>query len=133
MIAWTPDLSVDIKEIDDQHKIFIAVMAEMEKAAAEHQEQQILGSTLLKLFGYAHFHFATEEKYFSLFLYPDAIPHKNVHDAFRNKIMEFRQRYEVKGEDVSAEVAPFMYNWLTNHIKTMDRQYIGNFHEHGLK
>jgi len=133
MIAWTPELSVEIKEIDEQHKIFIAAMTEMEAASEKKQERAVIGAILLKLFGYAHFHFATEERYFAMFNYAGAVPHRKVHEEFVKKVLDFRQRYEVRGEDVSAEVAPFMYDWLVNHIKNLDRQYIGNFHEHGLK
>ena len=132
MIAWTPDLSLDIEEIDGQHKKFIEIMAELDPAVNAGLGQEVVGAILVKLVGYANFHFGTEEKYFVQFNYEESEEHREMHQQFFMKVNELRQRH-VGGEDVALETMNFMFNWLVGHIRTVDRKYVDCFHKHGLK
>jgi len=125
-------MSVDIKEIDDQHKKFIEIMAEMQGFADAKVDRGAAGAILVKLYGYAHYHFGTEEKYFALFHYEEAEQHRAIHEAFFLKVSELRQRH-AKGENVALEAMNFMFNWLVSHIENVDRKYIECFHAHGLR
>lgn len=125
-------MSVDVKEIDDQHKKFIEIMAEMQVAVDATLAHAAAGAVLIKLYGYAHYHFGTEEKYFALFHYEEADEHKAIHESFFLKVSEFRRRHAL-GEDIALETMNFMFNWLVSHIENVDRKYIDCFHKHGLK
>ena len=131
MIAWTPALSVGIAEIDAQHKTFIDAITDIKSAIETSAGPEVVGAVLMKLYGYAHFHFAVEEKYFVVFNFPGAPSHVAEHRAFTDRVTDFRRRHEMK-HDVKAEVAVFMFEWLVNHIEHTYRQYIGCFKEHGL-
>ena len=125
-------MSVDIKEIDDQHKKFIEIMAEIQTAVDANLDRSVIGAVLIKLYGYAHYHFGTEEKYFAQFFYEEGAQHRAIHEKMFDRVRDYRRRYE-QGEDVAVEVMNFMFNWLVDHIEKVDRRYIRCFHEHGLK
>ncbi len=125
-------MSVDIKEIDDQHKKFIEIMSEMQTAVDAKLSPAAVGAILVKMYGYAHYHFGTEENYFAQFLYEEAEEHKSIHDKFFLKVSDFRRRH-AEGEDVALETMNFMFNWLVSHIENVDRRYIDCFHQHGLR
>lgn len=132
MIAWTSNLSVEIKEIDEQHKIFIRAMADIQKAIETKADREIVGAILMELYGYAHYHFSVEEKYFALFNFSGAAAHVVEHRKFTDRLTDLRRRYE-QGEEIAGEVGAFMFEWLVNHIEHLDRQYVRCFRDHGLK
>jgi len=133
MIVWTPDLSLEIKEIDDQHKIFVSIINELQAAHDSRASRSALGPVLVKLFGYAHYHFSVEEKYFALFGYEGAPAHMADHKFFIDRVVDLRRRFEQNDENVAAETSEFLFDWLVNHIKVMDREYVTCFRDHGVR
>jgi hemerythrin-like metal-binding protein len=131
-IIWEPEMAMDIKEIDDQHKQFIEIMREAQTAVEAKLDRSVIGAILIKLYGYAHYHFGTEEKYFALFHFEEAMEHRELHELFFDKVRNYRRQFD-SGADVATEVYEFMYNWLTNHIQNVDRHYIKCFKDNGLK
>ncbi len=132
MITWTPNLSVDIKEIDEQHQLFIKLMADIQRAIETKAGREVVGPILMELYGYAHFHFSVEEKYFALFNFSGAVKHVAEHRQFVERLTDLRRRNE-QGNEIAGEVGAFMFEWLVNHIENMDRQYVQCFHDHGLR
>jgi hemerythrin-like metal-binding protein len=132
MITWKPSMSVQIVEIDEQHKKFIEIMREMETAVEAKLDRSVTSAILIKLFGYGHYHFATEEKYFAQFHYKEGAEHRDIHERFFEQVRSYRKRHEL-GEDVALEAAQFMFDWLVGHIEKVDKRYVQCFHEHGLR
>jgi len=132
-IDWLPEYQVEVAEIDDQHKKFVLLINDVYDTIEVGCEEIILGDILDQLDAYSEYHFATEEKYFDLFKYPDSIKHKQVHQDFRNQVASFREHYQENEDLYARRVLEFMKNWLTDHIVTLDKAYAECFHEHGLK
>ena len=49
LFGWRDEYSVNIKEIDDQHKQLVAMINELHEAMLEKRAKEILGSLLNKL------------------------------------------------------------------------------------
>ncbi|HOJ43227.1 MAG TPA: bacteriohemerythrin, partial [Syntrophorhabdaceae bacterium] len=95
--------------------------------------KDILGSIIDGLVNYAATHFATEEKYFDMFKYPDAPNHKKEHADFVKKVGEFQDGFKKGNLALTIEVMHFLKDWLTKHILGTDKKYGPFFNEKGLK
>jgi hemerythrin len=133
---WSENYSVEIPEIDAQHKHFLelanAIIDLAEKGGADNETL----IPLVKEFNdYAQYHLTTEEKYFKEFNYEEADIHIAMHDNFRTQVL----KYDILAEgevrppsEIAKDLALFAGNWLQSHIIIMDKKYVANFHRHGL-
>jgi hemerythrin len=133
LINWDDSLSVNVAEIDQQHKRLIGMINELNDAMRMGKGKDVLGKIINSLFTYTATHFKTEEKYFAQFGYPDTENHKKEHTAFVQKVSDFKDGFEKKKLSLTIEVMDFLSDWLKNHIKGTDKKYSQIFNEKGLK
>jgi hemerythrin len=133
LIAWSDSLSVQVAEIDQQHKNLIAMINELSEAMKAGKGKEVLEKIVNSLIGYTATHFKTEEKYFARFAYPDTENHQKEHAAFVKKVTDFKNGFEAKKVSVTVDVLTFLSDWLKNHIMGTDKKYSQFFHEKGLK
>ena len=86
---------------------------------------------LHELFTYANFHLVTEEEYFEKYQYPGAAEHILVHDFYRLKINEFKDKNDELS--LSYEMIDFLEDWWLGHIAVADKEYQPFFASKGLK
>ena len=132
-IKWDDSFSVNVVEIDDQHKKLVEMINDLHDAMRHGQSKLVLSKIISGLIGYAGTHFRTEEKYFDQFGYPDAVMHMKEHTAFTQKVAEFKSEYDAGKVGLSMDVMDFLSLWLRNHIKGVDKKYGPFFNEKGLK
>ena len=133
LFTWTDDLSVGIRVIDSQHQELFQIMNDLHEAMMKGEGAAVVGTTTDRLAHYTAKHFSTEERYFDRFGYSRAPSHKLEHSKFIQKIAGFRQDLAQGRVLISVEMMAFLKDWLVNHIKGNDRQYISCFQENGLK
>ncbi len=128
LIEWNQDLSIGMKDIDNQHKKLINLINELYDALIQGKEKEVLDKILKELIDYAHYHFKTEEDLMDEKNYFETAIHKRAHQFFKEKITDLIKR---KKEDyVSLELFKFLKNWLINHILIMDKKF-GYFLKYG--
>ncbi|MFA4860696.1 MAG: bacteriohemerythrin [Methanoregula sp.] len=132
-MTWNDELSVKVKEIDDQHKKLIGLINCLHDAMKGGQGKQVMESTLQELASYTVYHFQAEEKYMQKFSYPGYHAHKLKHDAFVKKVSDFQKDFEAGRLGLSLELMNFLKEWVTTHIMDTDRQYSATFVKAGLK
>ena len=69
MVAWDDAYSVEIQEIDEQHKCLIEIMNELYTAMANKSNRDLISDVLDKLVDYTKVHFAVEETLMRVFHY----------------------------------------------------------------
>jgi len=131
LIEWSKALSVDIKVIDDQHKKLLGYMNSLYEALNQKKEKDILMGLFDDLDDYTRTHFVLEEKYFEKFNYIDTKSHVLQHKEFIKKLEQMKKQIPKDLMD-SEDLLTFLLEWLMNHIKISDHNYIDCFHEHGL-
>jgi len=131
-IPWSKKISVNVKEIDDQHKHFLGILNNLYDAIYKIKLKEKLGELLNELSDYTDIHFATEEKYFDQFHYDLADEHKKEHNQLKAKVAQFNERFKTEGEDVAAELVDFLEDWLLDHLENQDKKYSKFFNEQGL-
>ena len=133
MITWNNNLSVNVIEIDMQHKKLVAMINDLNDAMKIGKGKEAIGKILNDLIVYTATHFKTEERYFAKFGYPDTADHKKEHAAFVQKVNEFKDGFDTGKVTLTIEVMKFLSDWLFKHIMVIDKNYSKFFNEKGLK
>jgi hemerythrin len=133
LITWNDTLSVNVVEIDNQHKKLVGMVNELNDAMKMGKGKDVLGKIVSSLISYTGEHFRTEEKYFVQFKYPETDSHKKEHAAFVDKVTDFKTKFETKKLFLTIEVLDFLSDWLKKHIMGTDKKYSLFFNEKGLK
>ncbi len=131
-VRWDGALELGIPEIDAQHKKLVDLINELYTAVQENDTKEALQKILQGLSDYAKVHFATEEKYFHEFGYPEAEIHERQHADFVAKVADFRDKFEKGESKLPMEIMAFLRQWLVKHIQRSDSRYVPLFEEKGL-
>lgn len=133
MISWDESLSVNVGEIDKQHKKLIEIVNDLDQAMSQGKGKMVLGKLLDGLVSYTATHFGFEEKCFEQFGYVEADSHKKAHLDFERKVTEFKEQFDRDKFGLSIDVDKFLCNWLQDHIKGVDKKYGPLFNANGMK
>lgn len=120
--TWEPSFETGIDIIDSQHKRIVDYINALHEAMNAKQPAKV-EEVLDQLVDYTITHFTFEESLMEKAGYLHFEAHKKVHEAFTNRILEYKQRYAA-GEDVSKKLLSDLRIWLTNHIKQEDKNYV---------
>jgi len=131
-IQWNNSYSVNVKELDDQHKYFLSLLNRLYRYIYANKSRDELKSILTDLVSYKSNHFATEEKYFDLYDYENSVEHKKEHKKLEQQISDFQNEFLEGKKDITVELVDFLENWLIDHLDTQDKKYTKCFNEHGL-
>jgi hemerythrin len=127
LMQWTSAMSVGVEELDNDHKVLIKVINDLDANAGSESRRDVVRQCLLALRRYAEFHFAREEKVMSACNYPSLDVHKGEHRDFVKQIQEVTARFDAGPEDVAGivnqELLGYLKNWLNHHILIEDMAY----------
>lgn len=127
-INWTDQMSVGSDFIDEQHKellnILNRLMDSMVHRKADDEKEEIK-SILKALTHYTRFHFASEEKLMESIGFPDLSEHKQIHENFVHRVMEFEENFRNGKFGLDIEMMGFLKDWLVHHIMETDKKYTG--------
>lgn len=130
--VWNDSYSVGVREIDGQHKILVNMLNELYDAMQSGKSNDILGGIILKLVNYTKTHFATEERYFERFGYPETLAHKKEHEKFTQKVLAFKGDFDSGKTALTVGITSFLKDWLVSHIQVIDKKYGPFFNSKGL-
>lgn len=124
LIMWDNKFSVEIPEIDAQHRILFDMINQLDKAISAGTANEEAVALLGALSDYAADHFSLEEGYLKQYEYPDLQGHHAEHEQFTAQVMRFDRGLKEGSGVPSSELMMFLKNWLTNHILFSDRKYM---------
>jgi len=126
LMTWKADYSVNIKQIDDQHKKLIELINTLHDAMAQGRAKEALQRVLQELVTYCATHFKFEEQLMESNGYPDFAAHKDKHTKMTGKVLALQKEVEAGKVAVSMDVMRFLEQWLDKHILGTDKKY-GSF------
>ena len=132
-LPWSDKYSVNVKEIDEQHKHLVGMINALHEALVAGRGKEAQGKIISEMVDYAAVHFGTEEKYMQLYKYPGHGNHKAEHDSFSVKAADLKARVDGQGFVLTLTVLNFLREWLQNHIMVTDKQYSNHFNSCGLR
>jgi len=126
-MQWSPEFSVGIDSIDDQHQELVRLLNSLSDAMMEGKGNEELGGVLDALIAYTASHFAHEEQQMKLFNYPETSVHIKQHEALKEQALEIQRKFKAGATGtVSFEVLGFLKSWLIKHIQGTDKK-LGKF------
>jgi hemerythrin len=133
-IVWSDDLSVGVEEIDEQHKLLIAVINRLfDEAIINRSDSRVLCEILNELVEHTMIHFAVEESLFRIFEYPDSENHSRHHQDLKDQIMELQEKVRTSEIKLDSDFLVILKKWIQNHIVNGDRQYGAFLLQNGVK
>ncbi|MBI4849351.1 MAG: bacteriohemerythrin [Nitrospirae bacterium] len=122
-ITWNEEYSVNIKEIDAQHKKLIELINNLFDKMRIGRGKDVIGIILNELVNYTVYHFITEEKLLQEHRYPEYMQHKKLHSDLTKQVKELKDKFDHGDIIVTARTMNFLNRWLIDHIMGEDKKY----------
>ena len=121
-IVWDASLSVQIPEIDEQHKKWIAIINDLHDLLLNGADYSAsIENKLLEMRDYGRAHFTSEEQYLESIGYPLLNAHKAEHCQFLSELDGYLQ---TKEQPLHSDVMQILMKWLKHHILSSDKKYM---------
>jgi len=121
-IKWTDAFSVNVKQMDDQHKKLIGMINRLIEEQHVLTEPDTIAELLTAMTDYAREHFRAEEYLMAEYGYERLDWQVRSHERFFARTQEFMEA-EVGPNVLSRALLDYLSSWLTNHILNEDMQY----------
>ena len=135
-IKWKDEYSVNIAEIDKQHKkLFelaerVYTMANLDDDYDDYDE---IMDVLKELKDYTVYHFGYEEQLMDKYGYERTEAHKIEHHFVVKKIQKFESRdVDDMQKETILDLLAFVSDWIAGHILKEDMAYKEFFNSHGI-
>jgi len=129
-IKWTPNLSVGVDFIDEQHRIWFEKVDQLFSAGQKGEAKEYILQLFDFLEDYTKTHFRDEEQYMESIGYPEdeLEAQRKAHAYFKEQLVNIRSDYVDKGNNLLSLVKTnkMVVDWLTKHIMSLDKK-IGEF------
>jgi hemerythrin len=123
-MEWTPDLSVGVAKIDEQHRELFNRIGNLVAAIKSKTCKFEIGPTTRFLEEYVTEHFSDEEELMRSVGYPAYEQHKALHKKFMDDFEALTR--ELEGEsssyNKSAYTNKMVVDWILDHIKKVDME-----------
>ncbi len=130
---WSDEYSVQIKDIDDQHRGLVVLINSLYDAMQAGKSREELGELLGSLVDHTEFHFHTEERLFRVIAYKGGPEHVAEHTRLIDQVHELQLNYESGQTVLTLEVMKFLRTWFTDHITGMDKRAARHLAGHGVR
>ncbi len=138
LIKWEDEYSVNVKELDNQHKKFVDMVNQLYFIINKGGDIKEEFTKIVKqLMEFKDTHFSTEEKYFKKFNYKNTEEHINEHNKLKKQTVEFfnklsNQDSEKNYQETCFLLLDFLEDWFLSHLVNDDKKYIETFNKNGL-
>lgn len=124
LIYWMPKYNTGIEIIDQQHRLLVDLINELQKNQENGNDRQTSLKIIKKIQMYAASHFAREEHLFEIHGYPGTDEHLQEHDYFEDMLVQFEDEFKAGRQDLTGSAIEFFSDWLVNHINGSDQEYV---------
>ena len=131
-IEWTPEFSVGVHLLDQQHQRLCGMINTLVEAQDTSPGEDLVGRILGFMVEYAGEHFHDEEQLMSQRGFPHLDEHIRQHRSFVMKTTELLTAAKQGDEAVPEKLLEFLRQWLMSHILGEDMKYKPFFAEKGV-
>jgi hemerythrin len=119
-LVWNSMLSVQIKEIDEDHRKLVGLFNMLSHSVVDGDATDYIEAVLEELISCTVWHFRHEERLMLKYGYEGFLEHKTEHQELIESAKALQQKLLQEGKPVSSEDIKFLEHWLTEHILTAD-------------
>lgn len=126
-LRWNRDLSVGVAEIDSQHKELFRMINDLDAALKNGKPKKETGRLIGFLDDYILIHFGSEEKYMTVYGYPDYASHRKKHEWFAEEFCGIKKKLDggAPPVEITGLINNLLITWFSNHIRTVDKSMGG--------
>ena len=129
---WSPEYSVNIKTIDDQHRELVNILNRLFIAVSKREGDKAIAGILDALVTYTQTHFALEERLMQQAKYKDFEAHKVEHQKLLGQLDQLCRKHLVEEKAIYFEMLSFLKTWLKEHIQGVDTKYSSALQQAGF-
>ncbi|MCG6942685.1 MAG: bacteriohemerythrin [Thiohalocapsa sp.] len=115
-LTWDKTLSVDVPEIDEDHRRLVDLYNILNHAVAEGESPEYIAALTDELIACTVWHFRHEERLMLKHAYDGLAEHKAEHDDLIASAEALQQKLQQQGKSVSHQEVEFLEQWLVGHI-----------------
>jgi len=119
-LVWDRSLSVDVPEIDEDHRRLVDLFNLLNHAVAEGDAQDYIEAVMEELISCTAWHFKHEERLMLKYGYEGLQEHKSEHDELIASATALQQKLLDESKPVVGDDIEFLEHWLTGHILGLD-------------
>ena len=123
IVSWRTRYSMNIAEIDHQHKDIIGSINKFFDGIFKGDSNREASYCLDEIIQTSWDHFSYEENLMELYEYPGLNSHKSTHDYFIKSLQDIRYSIENNPGPVSLSSGDYIRKWIVNHILATDKSY----------
>ena len=127
-LIWDNTLSVEVKEIDDDHRKLLELFNILNHSVEEGNATSYIAAVLEELISFTVWHFRHEERLMMKYGYKDIAEHKAEHEQLIESARVVQQNFLRQSKPLSAEDIAFLEHWLIGHVLGADMElgaYLG--------
>ena len=123
LFAWKDSYTVQVREMDLQHKRLVNTLNQLHEAMAGGQSNAAMLRILCDLIQYTQQHFAAEEQLMQKHGYARLASHKLEHHELTQRVLHFQEEFRAGKISLGPQVLQFLKHWLVDHIQGSDQLY----------
>lgn len=115
-IQWDDSLSVEVDEIDEDHRRLIDLFNILSTSVAKNDSAEYVQAVLEELISCTVWHFRHEERLMLLHNYPNIAEHKAEHTALIESAGQLQANFQKELRLLTNDEIDYLEEWLTEHI-----------------
>lgn len=119
-ITWDESLSVDVDEIDEDHRRLVDLFNILSQAVADGEQSEYIDAVLEELISCTVWHFRHEERLMILFRYDGYADHRAEHEDLIKSVRDLQQKFHQAERQLTQQEIEYLSGWLTGHILGRD-------------
>jgi hemerythrin-like metal-binding protein len=119
-LVWDKTLSVDVPEIDEDHRRLVDLYNLLKHAVADGEPKDYIAALTEELIACTAWHFRHEERLMLKYRYDGVAAHKAEHEELIDSGKELQQKLLAPGKPVSSDEIQRLEHWLVGHILGTD-------------
>lgn len=122
-LEWNNSYSVDVKEIDEQHKIIFNIINKLIDLKNDGiNDPDKIFAVLAEMSEYSYDHFRLENNFINQEQYIGRSRHNKEHANYIDKLQVFISDFEKGIQGLFEDILIFLRVWWTQHILQIDRE-----------
>ncbi|MEW8682201.1 MAG: bacteriohemerythrin [Candidatus Thiodiazotropha endolucinida] len=119
-LVWNKTLSVEVDEIDEDHRRLVDLFNILNHAVADGDPPDYQEAVLEELICCTVWHFRHEERLMLKYAYEEFEDHKTEHRNLIESAKELQQKFLQADRQIANNDFEFLEHWLTEHILVAD-------------
>ena len=119
-IVWDKTLSIEVDEIDEDHRRLVDLYNLLYHAVAEEESTDYIDALLEELISCTIWHFRHEERLMLKYKYDAFEDHKSEHRDLIDSVRALQKKFHKENKLLTSEDIEYLSKWLTEHIVRND-------------